>query len=166
MADFFLNSNGSGKLSFILLTAVIGIVVACIAMLWQIKVPGKLVRKLSAREAVGEDKALSAAELGYTKEWLLRFLLSENTALRKYVGVTGAERDKKGKEILTASSLYLREETKERAELRYNKKNASTGTLIIAIVLFSALAVAMYFIIPDLIKMLENFIGTLKGGIK
>ena len=74
-------------------------------MLWQIKVPGKLVRKLSAREAVGEDKALSAAELGYTREWLLRFLLSENTALRKYVGVTGAERDKKGKEIIAISNL-------------------------------------------------------------
>lgn len=164
MADIFAYENGSNTLAFVLMTLAIGIVVACSVMLWQIKVPGALVRLLSKKSAVGEDKAVTAAELGYDNEWFLRFLLSENGALCKYVGVIFRDRDKKGKGIHCTASLYLKEETKDLAELRYNRKNASAGALIAAIIIFSALAVILNFIIPDLITMLENFISSLKGG--
>ena len=166
LEQLFVNPNGSGTLAFILLMAVVGIVIGCSVMLWQIKVPGALVRALSGRGAYGADRAVYAAELGYRREWVLRFLLSENGALHKYVGVIPTEKDKKGRDLLTCASLYLREETKDRAELRYRKGNATTGALIAAIVLFTALAIIMYFIIPDLIKMLENFISSLKGGLE
>lgn len=162
MADLFVYENGSNTLAFLLFSAVIGIIAACVFMLYQIKVPGRLVRALSERKAYGEDTAVSAASLGYHNEWLLRFLLSQNGALSKYVAVTGAKKDKSGKDILHTAGLYLREETKDRAELRYRKKNATVGALIAAIVLFSALAVALHFVIPELITMLENFIDMVK----
>ena len=162
MADIFAYENGSNTLAFVLMTLTVGIVAACAVMLWQIKVPGAMVRVLSKRGAVGRDKAVPAAELGYKNELFLRFLLSENSALSKYVDVILRDRDRKGRGIYTTASICLREETKDRAELRYNRKNATVGALIAAMIVFSILAVILNFIIPDLIQMLENFINSLK----
>lgn len=163
MADIFKYENGNNTLGFLLMTMVIGIILACGIMLWQIKVPGKLVRSLSQKKAYGEDGAVKAGELGYTKEWLLRYLLSENGALRKYVGIKSHEKDGKGRDVLLSSELYLKEKTRDRAELRYRANNATTGALIAAIILFSLLAVAMHFVIPELIQMLENFVNQVKA---
>jgi len=163
MADIFKYENGNNTLAFLLLTIVAGIILACAVMLWQIKVPGKLVRALSGKGAYGEGKAVKAKELGYKSEWLLRFLLSENGALCKYVGINAAEQDKAGKAVLLTACLYLKKETKDRAALRYSKGNAGTGALIAAIILFSILGVVMYFVIPELIQMLENFVNQVKA---
>ncbi len=162
MAELFVYENGTISLAFLLFSAVIGIIIACAFMLYQIKVPGKLVRALSDKEAYSEETAVSAAELGYKREWLLRFMLSGNGALAKYVAVISHEKDKRGKDILATANFYLREETKDRAQMRYNKNNASAGALIAAILLFSALAVALYFVIPELITMLKNFVESVK----
>ena len=160
MADYFVKENGYGTLAFLLTAFAVGVVCACVMMLWQMQVPGRLVRLLAKRKAYGVETAVSAAELGYKSEWLLRFILSKNGALRKYVGVVPEE----GR--LTRASFYLKEQTRDRAELRYRKKNATLGALIAAVILFSGAAVAMNFIIPDLVVMLENFIESLKGGVK
>ena len=157
MADFFFNEGGWGTLPYILAMALAGVIVACIAMLWQIKVPGKIVRTLDENGAHSPEEALDAAALGYKSERKLKRRFSPNGALHKYVVVTFEE----GAEgVYLKAKYHLDPQRLDAAQMRYKKKNATVPALITAIIAFSIVAVIMGFIIPDLVQMLKNFIAT------
>lgn len=160
--------DGKNTLAFVVMGIFVGTAVACFIMLYNIKLPGKLVRALSKLGANSPERAVSASECGFKSEFILRFMLSENGALAKYVRIipNGKEngektpKDRSARSIrLSEASFYLEESTRIRAELRYDKKNANTLTVIVGILLLLILALAMLIIIPDLMQMLENFIG-------
>lgn len=154
-------SNGANTLAFVIIAFLIGIVLACVLMLWQIKVPGAIVRTLLKAGADAPERAIGADKLGMS-EALLRFVLKDTGALAKYVRVIPGKTVRQGKQtrpVYTDARYYLAPETRDRAAIRYDRRRASVGALIAAIVVFSACAVVLTFIIPDLIRMLENFLA-------
>lgn len=72
--------TGLPDLSMILIGMVVGIAAACLIMLYQIRVPGKIIRALIRAGADAPEKALNAGQLGFKHEWLLAFALGENGA--------------------------------------------------------------------------------------
>ena len=61
--------------------------------------------------------------------------------------------------MLTSAKFYLEPETKDRAELRDEKKRAGVLTAVVGILLLGILALAVIWLIPELMQMLKNFIG-------
>lgn len=161
MLDDVFAYNGANTLAFVIFAFLIGIVLACALMLWQIKVPGRLVRALIAAGANAPERAIGAEQLGMHSERTLRFLLKDTGALSKYVRVLPVKQIKRGKrsypEYMSAK-YYLAPQTEHRAALRYEAKRASVPALIAAIVFFSILAVVLLTVIPDLLQMLNNFL--------
>lgn len=146
-------------LHFILIGLVVGVAVACFLMLYQVRVPGRLIRNLIKAGADTPDKALEAAALGFKSEWLLRFILSERGAAYKYVGIVpGQVKTHKKKEqiIMLKARYYIRPETKLRAAMRYDAKNAGVVSVIAAIGLLAAAAAIMAAVIPELVQMFKN----------
>ena len=163
-ADLF-GSKGTSSVGFILIAFFIGIICAALMMLYQIAVPGKLVRALLRRQADCPERAANVQTLGFRSEALLRFLFKDTGALSKYV--IPKEQVKKGKKtrpVMLSAQYYLIPETKERAAIRYDRKRANVLNVVAAIVLFAVVGGVLYFVIPDLIQMLENFISIVKGG--
>ena len=164
MADFFAY-NGQNTLAFVLTAFFVGIILACLVMLYQIKVPGRMVRALLAAGADSPERAITAAEAGFRREWLLRFLFSPNAALAKYVGVLPEgeiRRGKKPRPRYADARYYLFPQTRERAAIRYEYKRATVPALITAIVVFAIAVVAMHTVIEELVQMLKNFIATIQ----
>ena len=95
-ADLF-GSKGTSSVGFILIAFFIGIICAALMMLYQIAVPGKLVRALLRRQADCPERAANVQTLGFRSEALLRFLFKDTGALSKYVQVIPKEQVKKGK---------------------------------------------------------------------
>lgn len=160
MADIF-SFEGLGSLDFVIVAFVVGIVIACAGMLYQIKIPGKVVRTLLAAEALGEASALDASAFGFP-EWLLRFILKDTGALAKYVKVIPVRTRRRGKStepVYAEAKYYLLPETKERASIRYERRRASVGALIAAMILFPILGAILLTVIPDLVQMVNNFIN-------
>lgn len=165
MFNDLLSYNGSNSLSFVVFAMFLGAAFACAVMLYHIKIPGKMVRALSKAGADSPEKAVGAAECGITSERLLRFILSDGSALSKYVRILPAETVKKGKKelaVLKSAKFYLEEETRVRAELRYDGRNANLLTAATGILFLAMLAFAAVAVIPDLVQMLKNFIGMFK----
>lgn len=160
MADIF-SFEGLRSLDFVIVAFVVGIVIACAGMLYQIKIPGRVVRKLLAANALDEASALDASAFGMA-EWLLRFILKDTGALAKYVKVIPGRTVRSGKRIIPVYSearYYLLPETKERASIRYERRRASVGALIAAMILFPVLGAVLLTVIPDLVQMVNNFIN-------
>ncbi|MCI8589132.1 MAG: hypothetical protein HFE77_00210 [Clostridiales bacterium] len=146
-------------LRFVLIGFVVGISIACLIMLYQIRVPGRLIRTLIKAGADSPEKALRAQDLGFKSEWFMHFVLSERGAARKYVGIVpGPVIRKKGKEqiVMSKAEYYILPETKLRASMRYDAKNANAFTVIISILLFAAAAIILAYVIPDLLQMMKN----------
>ena len=154
--------DGGNSVSFVVIGIFIGAAVACIVMLYIINFPGKMVRALVRLGALSPESAVSASDCGFKSEELLRFMLSEKGALSKYVHIIPVETVKKGKKektVLTSAKFYLEPETKDRAEIRYEKKRAGVLTAVVGILLLGILALAVIWLIPELMQMLKNFIG-------
>ncbi|MCI8331268.1 MAG: hypothetical protein HFE78_00355 [Clostridiales bacterium] len=147
------------NLRFVLMGFVVGIAAACLGMLYQMKWPGRMIRTLIRAGADTPEKALRAAELGFKSEWLLRFMLSERGAAHKYVGIVPGRvitKKKKKQIVMLEARYYILPETKLRASMRYDAKNANVVTVVIAIVLFAVAAVILAAVIPELLQMLKN----------
>lgn len=146
-------------LHFILIGLVVGVAVACFLMLYQIRVPGRLIRGLIKAGADSPEKALEAAALGFKSERLLRFILSERGAAHKYVGIVpgrAVTRKKKKQLVMLEARYYIRPETKLRASMRYDAKNAGVVSVIATIGLLAAAAAIMAAVIPELVQMFKN----------
>ena len=151
--------TGLPDLSMILIGMVVGIAAACLIMLYQIRVPGKIIRALIRAGADAPEKALNAGQLGFKHEWLLAFALGENGAARKDVGILPGKVRRRGKKtcpVLLDARFYILPETKLRASMRYDRKNASWLTVVGSVILFAAAALVLAYVIPDLIQMLKN----------
>ncbi len=168
MADFFAY-DGQNTLAFVLTAFFVGIMLACLGMLYQIKLPGRMVRALLKAGADSPEKAVTAGQAGFHREWILRFMMSANGALAKYVGVLPQTHIRRGKKLrprYADARYYLYPQTRDRAAVRYQTRQATVPALIAAIVVFGLAAVVMHTVIGDLVQMCKNFISIFQSDLK
>lgn len=102
------------------------------------------------------ERAISLDELKIRGKWYLRCALKPGKALRKMVAAAGD-----GSGSVRETGFYLPEETRAMAELRYENGKAPIRTLILGLVLLTAAAVAAQYVLPELLTMLDNFLGSI-----
>ena len=114
------------------------------------------VRALRDTGADAAEKAVSLDKLEIRGKWYLKGALKPGKALRKMVAVAGEE----GRSV-RETGFYLPEEKRAPAQLRYENGKTPIRTLILAAVLLTVAAIAAQFVLPELLTMLDNFLGTL-----
>ena len=114
------------------------------------------VRALRDTGADAAEKAVSLDKMEMRGKWYLKGALKPGKALRKMVAVAGEE----GRSV-RETGFYLPEEKRAPAQLRYENGKTPIRTLILAAVLLTVVAIAAQFVLPELLTMLDNFLGTL-----
>lgn len=146
---------------------------------------GRFIRRLLKKEATSKEKALTLTELSYTKIFPLKLHLKDDKSLRRYADIANreeavTEKNKNPKlnrlrnlfgisnikKIYDFSKLrfYIPEEKKYIADVRYEKKGSNPGTFIIWLIIITALAFLVNFLVPEILTMLDNFITIVKNA--
>ena len=68
------------------------------------------------------------------------------------------------KRDLNTMHFYIPEEKKYAAEIRFEDKGANFGVLIVVIIAALLLCAFICYFLPDLLKMIDNFISITKGN--
>lgn len=146
---------------------------------------GRLVRRLLKNESLSPEKAMTLKELGYKRTFPLCIHLKKGGILSRYISTANGneaisvkEKNKKFKKIRSLfgisdvtekydfSSLrfYIPEEKKYKADVRFEKKGSNPAWFLTWTIVITALAVLVYFLVPELVTMLDNFITILKNA--
>ena len=144
LPDFsFLAEYKALDLTMILISFVIGITIASIAMIYHQIFLGGIIRKIIEKGALSPEKALTIDKLGYkTNNIFVKFALRENSTFRKHV--LSPEEDK--------TRYFIPEEKRLGLEIRFRKKGNEAVGIVFAIVLFTAAAFVLLTVIPWLVN--------------
>ena len=146
---------------------------------------GKVVRALLDRDASGKESAMTLNELGIKASFGIRRALFRRRILRKVISVANPEECEiptqektRGKFIslmlperdgvrydFDKMKLYIDEENRYRAGARYELKHKINLVYVfLFILLLAGLTFVVYkYAVPDLLRMLDNFIGMSKS---
>ena len=168
----FYNLSSENTISLLYFVAAMGIggIWAIIAAFITKRRTGRIVDPLLKRQAIDPATAISAADGGFARQDLI-LMLKRGSMLRKTVEATEPEGEaeesaatKKGiADCLSRMRFYIPENRRDLAKRRYSAQDASIVSLIVSIVIILTLTVAVYFFLPVILRMVDNFI-TMTGG--
>lgn len=168
----FYNLSSENTISLLYFVAAMGIggIWAIIAAFITKRRTGRIVDPLLKRQAIDPATAISPADGGFKRQDLL-LMLKRGSMLRKTVEATEPEGEaeesaatKKGiADCLSRMRFYIPENRRDLAKRRYSTQDASIVSLIVSIVIILTLTVAVYFFLPVILRMVDNFI-TMTGG--
>lgn len=147
-----------------------GFVFAALLAIYQKRLVGGIVKTMLAEDATSPDRAKTVSELGYATDWFVKNALRTDVTLLRFVSRIDKEpaegeepkKTRSGRDVIDfeTARFYIPEELKYKAEIRYARKGTDFVAFGICIAIFIAAAFAAIFIIPDLIQLIDNFIGT------
>lgn len=155
-----------------------GFVFAALLAVYNKRLIGGLVKKMLYEDCTTPEKARTVTELGYGTDWFIKNALRTDNALLRFVKrIDAPKTDENGNEIsekpeksrgghdiidFTTAKFYIPEDLKYKADVRYASKGTDFVSFGICVVIFIAAAFAAIFLIPDLIQLIDNFVGTFK----
>lgn len=197
--DVYLRSEGSYEnidfektplfsLRLMVLGIFVGAVIACVMMAYNKKVLGGAVRKIIASEANSAESAKTIAELGYSKNFVLRNAFCSSVSMRRVVKCVGeekflAEQEERRREyeekIAAGEKLpkfkeieyvidpetdrfYIPEELRIRAEIRFEKKGSGWLATALTILLLCIAFFVVLLVLPMIFGAADEFLGSLK----
>lgn len=182
--------NFSGGNSFITLEIALWALVAGLfcgfaASLYSKVYLGRVVRRLSEKDAIGKDSAVPFSELGIKPSRLLKKALRDTATLRKHVFVANPEESaiadkssdftKKMRKFFRGKAeadtsydlsrviLFIPVDKKYSAEVKYENRGNPALLIPVALVLFAIVAVLLYFGMPKILEMLDSLITSFKN---
>jgi len=184
-------SFGSGTLismQTIILGITIGIIVASASSIYSKRYIGEFVRKVIYEECFDARSAKTLYDLGYLKSPGVRNAIKSYGSLSRWIRCVEedeffAEIEKKRAEFeaahqddekppkfivpefkrdLNTMHFYIPEEKKYAAEVKFEKKGANWGSFILVTAISLVLCAFVCYILPDVIKMVDNFISIFK----
>ena len=156
-----------------------GFVIASLMAVYNKRVIGGFVKAVLEAECLSPESAKTVTELGYGTDWFIKNALRTDTVLRRFVVRIDADKDSKETEEETPDSkpqpkrrkhdvidyatarFYIPEELKYRAEVRYARHGTDLVSFGICVIILAVTAFAAIFLIPDILTLIDNFIGTL-----
>lgn len=186
--------GGSSLVTFrvIVFGIFIGINLASLLAIFDKRVLGDFARTLISNDCLSPESAKTLAQLGYLKNLAVRSSLRSGYTLRRVVRCVeeeehqqstaqkrleydaaksdDAEKKPKFKETsfkpdLSEAHFYIPEELKYVAEIKFNKKGTNWLTFLAVLVLSTAVVFLVFWLTPELLRMLDNFLTMVKGGI-
>lgn len=179
-------AGGSGMIPSIVIGIAVGFLIAACMAIFDRRVLGDFVRQVLSHECFSEESAKTLEELGYHKNSFVRGALKSGVSLRRVVKCVEEEsfllatakeqaefeaehancdgkkprfREPKFKMDPSVMHYYIPEDLKYVADVKFEKKGTGVHTLVLTFVLVSALAIALLFLIPDLLQMFDNMLG-------
>jgi len=154
--------------SFIIF-AVIGMLIACFMGSFNKGTLGQFVRDLISEECFSPESAKTLAELGYLKNSAVRSSLKRGYTLRKVVrcveednGTLICRENKNGTVSFNDAHFYIPEELKYRAAVRFEGKKTPKIVYVLMPIIGIALIIFLIKVFPNLLAMLNDFIGMVK----
>lgn len=164
----------------------IGIIIASAISAFDKNHLGGLVRKLIHEECLHPEKAKTLAELGYLRSPAVRGSLKRGSVLSRvvhcvekeaydrdmqaareaYIAANGSEKGFTPPPFhmdFQTAHFYIPDEEHYRAEIRFEKKGSDWRSFLL-VVIVSVIGIALVcFLLPDILQLLDNMIGILKG---
>ena len=165
----------------------LGIIIACVAMAYHKQFLGGVVRRLIERGCLSPENAMTAAELGYVKNPLIKHALEHSTSLRGVVKCVEEEefyqqqaadmqvyeekrrsepklpRYKSREYIIdtAADRFYIPDDKRIRAEIRFEKKGSGWLSTVISIAIMLVAFFALLLVLPQVLGFLDDLFGGL-----
>ena len=176
-SNFSVSSTAGTTIRNIILGIAIGIIIAAAMVVHTKTGVGGFVRTLIKKSCLSPDTAMTLSELGYFSNLSVRRELKKGVSLGKLVrcvetdpplqkesfidetqGATEAPAT-----VIDTSTMhfYIPEELRYRAEIRYDKKDASWLFFTVLTVLTVLFAALICVFLPDLFRLADNFITLL-----
>ncbi len=181
-------SFGTGtliSLQTIILGLTVGLIIAAGSTLYSKRYIGDFVRKVIYEECFDAKRAKTLYDLGYLRSPGVRNAVKSYGTLSRWIRCVEedeffAEMEKKRAEFeelhkndkkppkfeypefkrdLNTMHFYIPEDKKYAAEVKFEKKGASFGAFIITSILAILLCAFICYILPDILKMVDNFIS-------
>ena len=167
----------------------IGIVVASIFASFDKNHLGDFVRKLVREECLSPEKAKTLRELGYYRSPAVRGSLKRGAVLGKTVHCVEREQHERDMEAaraayasatgsgagfvpepfrldLDSAHFYIPDEEHYAAEVRFEEKTSGWRTVLMIVILSVVAASLVTLFLPDILQLVDNMIGILKGNGK
>ena len=156
-----------------------GVVLACLLALYEKRVIGKFVRTLLQKGALSPETAMTLADLGYEKNPFIKRSLRGKTALSTLVYIPGEEHglpeDPASDEELhpipairgkldftgTNTKFYIPAPLRHRAAIRFEQHGTHLMSVVVAIILFAAVAILLVWGLPKAIDFVRDLFSTL-----
>lgn len=190
LENFSIKSGGLVSIRGIIIGIAVGIVIAAACTVYNKRYIGSFVRRVISCRCFDAASAKTLDELGYLKSAGVRGVIKSGGSLSRWVRCTEedeffAEIEKKRAEFeeahkddakkpkfvepefkrdLNTMHFYIPEEKKYAAEIRFEDKGANFGVLIVVIIAALLLCAFICYFLPDLLKMIDNFISITKGN--
>lgn len=182
---------GSGSLiniSHVILGLFAGVIIAAMFASYDKNKLGGFVRKLVREQCLSAETAKTLSELGYdaARGLGIRSSLKHGSVLRRVVHCV--ERDAHEADVAAARAAYVEkmgsekgfdaplfvmdfetahfyipDEEHYRAEVRFEEKGSGWRALLLVIVVSVICAVLICFFLPEILQMVDNMLGILKG---
>ncbi len=183
--DLTIGGSGVINLSWAIVALCLGIVLAAILSVYEKRGLGEFVRKLLYEDCYTPETAMTLAQLGFRKNAAVRSSLRSGS-LSKVVICTQkqaydeqiAQKKAAYEQYATKDSpkfkstpyrinyetdtFFIPKESSYAADIRYDKKGSGIVTVIIALGIALLLALFIIFILPDVLQLLDNFVGILR----
>lgn len=182
--NFSIKTDGLVNISGILIGLMIGIVIAAGCSIYNKRYVGNFVRHVLYNDCLDHKSAKTLYELGYHKSPTIRSLVKSGTTLSRWVRCVEEdlfleEVEKKRVEFEELHKddekppkfkvpefkrdpdtmhFYIPEEKKYAADVKFDAKGANVFTFIIVLILAVVLCGFLFYILPDILKMIDNFI--------
>ncbi|MBE6598134.1 MAG: hypothetical protein E7638_01690 [Ruminococcaceae bacterium] len=175
-AHLDLSSLSAGSLGLVVWGICGGIIAGIFLSLIYKNITSSFIKTLVKKGISDEEKAVTLSEAEAKGKWYLRSALkSPYKPIRRYVicanekdllGFDPKEQDNIGKKAdlpMDKAKFYLPEENRTKAEIRFSEAKRPAASFIFTAVLLIAAAYFSLYAAPELLQMLDNFIGTLKN---
>lgn len=182
--DISLGSGGMINLSWAIIALCLGCVIAAVLGVYEKRGLGEFVRKLIYEDCYTPESAKTLYELGFHKNASVRSALRHGslsklvicTQKQEYDALVAQKRAEYEQNATESSpkfksvpykinfekdTFYIPKDASYAADVRYDKKGSGIGAVLFAIAVALILTLFIIFILPDMLKLLDNFIGVM-----
>lgn len=190
LENFSIKTGGLVSIQGIIVGIAIGIVIAAACTIYNKRYIGSFIRRVISCQCFDAASAKTLYELGYLKSAGVRGVIKTGGSLSRWVRCAEedefyTEIDKKRAEFeeehknddkipkfvepefkrdLNTMHFYIPEDKKYAAEIRFEEKGANIGVFVIVVIAAILLCALICYFLPDLLKMIDNFISITKGN--
>lgn len=187
--NFTLGTGTLISIQLIIVGLCIGIAVASVFSTYDKKHLGGFVRKLISEECLSPDTAKTLEALGYGRDPGVRGSVKKGSVLSRWIMCVEKEEfladiEKKRDEFekmhanddkppkfkapefkidCNTMHFYLPEEKRIAAEIKFDSKGANWFNIVFICVMSIILCAFICYILPDLLKLVDNFLSIVKG---
>jgi hypothetical protein len=146
---FTLDAATADTLGWFVIALCAGIILAALYSFYIHRVPGEVVRTLLRAEALSQESAQTATELGLAKKPLALRELTRGATLARLITRVDAEEGGEAR-------YFIPEELKYRAEVRFNKKGNGLLGLLFTCALAVVLAALLFALLPWFLGVIDK----------